>query len=59
MRLCVAIVIAVSIAVSVGLDWAVFFVAVDLAYAWWRLKGPARAGRQQKGSKSSWSRTLR
>jgi len=59
LQICVAAAVAVSIAISVGLAWAMLFVAADLAYAWWRIKVSARRGKGQKGSESSWSRTLR
>lgn len=59
LRLSFAIAIAVSIALSIGIPWAVLFVAVDVLYVGWRLKVPAGHGKRQREPKSYWSRTLR
>lgn len=50
LKLCVAAVFAVSIAIFVGPGGAVFFVAGGSGYAWWR----RRAAERQTESKSLW-----
>lgn len=59
LKFCVAIVIAVSIAISIGFVWAALFVIGDFVYLGWRITAPQKGGNEQKEAKSSWSKTLR